>query len=118
MFPFLIIAYSTTNGLAPSEAAGPAPMAPNRWTWKKWINPASLIAAPQLRNRNLENRDFIIQVFQALNSRRLASSDENPRPELKFSQRSLSSVSFDVSCRDTKDARDGKRQHEFQVRAD
>jgi hypothetical protein len=25
MFPFLIIAYSTTNGPAPSEAAGPAP---------------------------------------------------------------------------------------------
>jgi hypothetical protein len=75
MFPFLIIAYSTTNGPAPSEAAGPAPMAPNRWAWKKWINSASLIAAPWLRNRNLENRDFIIQVFQALNSRRLASSD-------------------------------------------
>jgi len=29
-----------------------------------------------------------------------------------------SSVSFDVSCRDAKDARDGKRQREFQVRAD
>jgi len=71
MFPFLIIAYSTTNGPAPSEAAGPAPMAPNRWAWKKWINSASLIAAPWLRNKNLENRDFIIQ----LNSRRLASSD-------------------------------------------
>jgi hypothetical protein len=46
MFPFLIIAYSTTNGPAPSEAAGPAPMAPNRWARKKWINSASLIAAP------------------------------------------------------------------------
>jgi hypothetical protein len=34
-FPFLIIAYSTTNGPAPSEAAGPAPMAPNRWARKK-----------------------------------------------------------------------------------
>jgi hypothetical protein len=51
MFPFLIIAYSTTNGSAPSEAAGPAPMAPNRWAWTKWINSASLIAvAPQQKS--------------------------------------------------------------------
>jgi hypothetical protein len=84
MFPFLIIAYSTTNGPAPSEAAGPAPMAPNRWAWKKWINSASLIAAPWLRNRNLENRDFIIQVFQALNSRRLASSDREPSARVEI----------------------------------
>jgi hypothetical protein len=63
MFPFLIIAYSTKNGPAPSEAAGPAPMAPNRWARTKWINFASLITALWLRKRNLENRDFIIQVF-------------------------------------------------------
>src|SRR5580704_8403399 len=84
MFPFLIIAYSTTNGPAPSEAAGPAPMAPNRWAWKTWIKSASLIAAPWLRNRNLENRDFIIQVFQALNSRQLASSDREPSARVEI----------------------------------
>jgi|SRR5580700_6418251 hypothetical protein len=84
MFPFLIIAYSTTNGPAPSEAGGPAPMAPNRWAWKKWINSASLIAAPWLSNRNLENRDFIIQVFQTLNSRRLESSDREPSARVEI----------------------------------
>ena len=67
MFPFLIIAYSTTNGPAPSEAAGPAPMVPKR-----------------LRNRTLENRDFIIQVFQALNSRRMASSDREPSARVEI----------------------------------
>jgi hypothetical protein len=35
------------------EAAGPAPMASNRWAWKKWINSASLIAAPLLRTEIL-----------------------------------------------------------------
>jgi hypothetical protein len=61
MFPFLIIAYSTTNGPAPSEAAGPAPRAPHRSALKKWINSSSLIVALWLRNRNLENHDFIIK---------------------------------------------------------
>jgi hypothetical protein len=76
-----------------------------------------LIAARWLRNGNLVNRDFIIQVFQALNSRRMASSDQEPSARNSPSARQ-SSVSFHVSCRDTKDARDGKRQREFQVRAD
>jgi hypothetical protein len=59
-------------------------MAPNRWAWKKWVNSASLVAAPWLRNRNLENRAFIIQVFQALNSRRLASSDREPSARVEI----------------------------------
>src|SRR5580692_9963964 len=51
---------------------------------KRGSIPLHFIAAPWLRNRNLENRDFIIQVFQALNSRQLASSDREPSARVEI----------------------------------
>jgi len=73
-------------------------LAPQQESWESWLHHSSFPGAEFTTIGEL----WSITFGQSWNS---PSARQSP-------------VSFDVSCRDTKDARGGKRQREFQVRGD